>query len=323
MAAFSRGAPVASGKLYAATESGAQTRLLTSERVRRWLWIALLPLLLSTPLALGATAWYDTVQADAMNAVGGEEESQCGLWPDRQGAGRVVGGVASRPAPWMVQLVRGGRHICAGALISARHVLTAAHCVTDRHNAPWAGDLRLWLPAIGTERAAERVLVHEAFNAEELRHDLALLVLDQPVYGGDQLAVCLPEPGSAYQGAAALVAGWGAHSFGGGAARAAAAAGEEHREAVVSVLGQDECSSAHLGLLDISDEQLCAGSPEGADACSGDSGGPLVVGGDSQRFSVIGVTSFGVFCGDTRFPGVYTRVAAYLGWINGAMAANP
>ncbi|KAH9369132.1 hypothetical protein HPB48_018881 [Haemaphysalis longicornis] len=219
-----------------------------------------------------------------------EGESECGQWPVWLGTGRVLGGVAARPASWMVQLVRGGSHICAGALISARHVLTAAHCVTDQR------------------------------NAEELRHDLALLVLDQPVDGGSQLAVCLPEPGNAYEGAVALVAGWGAQSVGG---RARAAASEELRQAVVRVLGQDECNHAYLGLVGITAEQLCAGSQQGADACQGDSGGPLVVGGGSQRFSVVGVTSFGVQCGDTRFPGVYTRVAAYLGWIRGAMAAYP
>lgn len=280
----------------------------------RWLFTALLPSLLSTPPALGVTAFYGSAQAIV------EGESECGQWPVWLGTGRVLGGVAARPASWMVQLVRGGSHICAGALISARHVLTAAHCVTDQRNAPWAGDLRLWLPALGMERGAERVLAHESFSAEELRHDLALLVLDQPVDGGSQLAVCLPEPGNAYEGAVALVAGWGAQSVGG---RARAAASEELRQAVVRVLGQDECNRAYLGLVGITAEQLCAGSQQGADACQGDSGGPLVVGGGSQRFSVVGVTSFGVQCGDTRFPGVYTRVAAYLGWIHGAMAAYP
>ncbi|KAH9368943.1 hypothetical protein HPB48_001011 [Haemaphysalis longicornis] len=199
---------------------------------------------------------------------------------------------------------------------TARRLWEAQRC----RSAPWAGDLRLWLPALGMERGAERVLAHESFSAEELRHDLALLVLDQPVDGGSQLAVCLPEPGNAYEGAVALVAGWGAQSVGG---RARAAASEELRQAVVRVLGQDECNHAYLGLVGITAEQLCAGSQQGADACQGDSGGPLVVGGGSQRFSVVGVTSFGVQCGDTRFPGVYTRVAAYLGWIRGAMAAYP
>ena len=37
--------------------------------------------------------------------------------------------------------------------------------------------------------------------------------------------------------------------------------------------------------------------------------------GKNNQWSVIGITSFGVKCGDSRFPGVYTRVDQYLDWI--------
>ena len=33
------------------------------------------------------------------------------------------------------------------------------------------------------------------------------------------------------------------------------------------------------------------------------------------RWSVIGITSFGVECGRPDFPGVYTRVDRYTAWI--------
>ena len=62
---------------------------------------------------------------------------------------------------------------------------------------------------------------------------------------------------------------------------------------------------------------LCARAP-GRDACQGDSGGPLVLQSREPRahFTQIGVVSWGQGCADHRYPGVYTRLADHLGFIN-------
>ena len=60
---------------------------------------------------------------------------------------------------------------------------------------------------------------------------------------------------------------------------------------------------------------VCAGGSTGVDTCSGDSGGPLVCPRQDGRWVVQGVTAWGHGCGDHSSPGVYTRVASYLGWI--------
>ena len=62
--------------------------------------------------------------------------------------------------------------------------------------------------------------------------------------------------------------------------------------------------------------QICAGIGQ-IDTCAGDSGGPMLSNELSplKRYSVIGITSFGVTCADANFPGVYTRVDNYLDWI--------
>ena len=56
----------------------------------------------------------------------------------------------------------------------------------------------------------------------------------------------------------------------------------------------------------------------GQDSCTGDSGGPLVY----KKFPddpwyQTGIVSFGFGdkCGSTEYPGVYTKVDAYLPWI--------
>lgn len=65
----------------------------------------------------------------------------------------------------------------------------------------------------------------------------------------------------------------------------------------------------------IRESQCCAYDPEGRnDACQGDSGGPLQIFSSPAIGTIVGVVSFGISCG-TTLPGVYTRVAYYIDWI--------
>lgn len=67
----------------------------------------------------------------------------------------------------------------------------------------------------------------------------------------------------------------------------------------------------------ISEGQYCAYDPQGKnDSCQGDSGGPVqYFPFDSSAISkVIGVISYGFGCA-TGKPGINTRVAYYLDWI--------
>ncbi|KAL6963290.1 hypothetical protein U1Q18_049111 [Sarracenia purpurea var. burkii] len=71
---------------------------------------------------------------------------------------------------------------------------------------------------------------------------------------------------------------------------------------------------------------ICAGDYAGVnDTCSGDSGGPLQMLVDKQAcmWSIFGVTSFGKICGNFEEPepGVYTKVAYYLDWIQSIVLA--
>lgn len=75
----------------------------------------------------------------------------------------------------------------------------------------------------------------------------------------------------------------------------------------------------------ISDDMMCAvgktkddPNESSGDACQGDSGGALLRLGSSPDGSddvQMGIVSWGLQCGDTDFPGVYSRVGAHYDWI--------
>jgi secreted trypsin-like serine protease len=59
------------------------------------------------------------------------------------------------------------------------------------------------------------------------------------------------------------------------------------------------------------------------DTCSGDSGGPLMYFSPiKHQFDLIGIISFGTGCGRANHSGIYTRVSAYLDWIEGIIENN-
>jgi secreted trypsin-like serine protease len=67
--------------------------------------------------------------------------------------------------------------------------------------------------------------------------------------------------------------------------------------------------------------QICAGDGF-IDSCQGDSGGPLVRYGSTGQPVQVGIVSWGLGCGRAESPGIYTRIAAFTGWIRGTVAAE-
>ncbi|RXN03999.1 PIH1 domain-containing 2-like isoform X1 [Labeo rohita] len=87
------------------------------------------------------------------------------------------------------------------------------------------------------------------------------------------------------------------------------------KEATVPLISTKKCNSSCMYNGEITPRMLCAGYTEGkVDACQGDSGGPLVC-QDDNVWRLVGVVSWGTGCAEPNHPGVYTKVAEFLGWI--------
>ncbi|CAH2050325.1 unnamed protein product, partial [Iphiclides podalirius] len=232
---------------------------------------------------------------------------------------RIVGGHNAdlNEWPWIVALFNGGRQFCGGSIIDDRHVLSAAHCVA--HMTSWdvarltarLGDhnIRTNTETQHVERKIKRVVRHRGFNMQTLYNDVALLTLDQPVTFSKSIRpICLPSGNRAYAGQVATVIGWGS-------LRESGPQPSVLQEVTIPIWQNSDCrlkygSAAPGGIVD---HMICAGKAS-MDSCSGDSGGPLMV-NEGGRWTQVGVVSWGIGCGKGQYPGVYTRVTAFLPWI--------
>ncbi|XP_017791571.1 PREDICTED: trypsin 3A1-like [Habropoda laboriosa] len=230
---------------------------------------------------------------------------------------RIVGGnmTSVYEYPWIVSMTKQGAFYCAGSLITRRHVLTAAHCMEgfDKKNIKLvlADSDRPRVDKNSITRRIKSVIMHEDFHKYTFNNDIAILEMDRPVdVNGIVRTACLPEDKAIdYTGATATVVGWGRTGE-------TEPVSDELRKVNLPILSQEECDQAGYQKNRITENMFCAGYLEGElDACSGDSGGPLHVKGTFGHLEVIGIISWGRGCARPKFPGIYTKLTNYLGWL--------
>lgn len=213
---------------------------------------------------------------------------------------------------------------CAGSVIAARWVLTAAHCVSDlQGNQVTPGSIQVLTGSSNLNEPVNqpiqvvRVLSHSGYTSVELGNDIALLELEidaqvQPVPLGAAPVV---------QDEQAFIAGWGGLNI--PSEGRAQAFPTELQGAFVNITPGQSCATRFPIYADyVNDTMICAGVEEGGrDSCQGDSGGPLyrTDPADNSVLSVVGITSWGISCGLAESPGVYTNVASYIDWVENAL----
>ncbi|XP_038627381.1 acrosin-like [Tachyglossus aculeatus] len=246
----------------------------------------------------------------------------CGVRPGYRSAGslqsRIVGGTdaAAGEFPWQVSIQMRRAHFCGGSILSNWWVLTAAHCFirikSDLNIA--VGNTNLDSPNMEIKRL-DRLVMHPQFNKDTMDHDIALLLLDTPFhFGKDKGPICLPLQHDPLTWPDCWVAGWGRTEE-----------GEEYQvsrtlqKVEMKVIPWDKCA-ARFPL--VTRNMLCAGFEEGGrDSCQGDSGGALVCSSRAgEKWSQLGIVSWGEGCARPGKPGIYTSVFNYLNWIKAVTA---
>lgn len=213
--------------------------------------------------------------------------------------------------PWQVSLYRGLAFHCAGVLVDASWVLTAAHCGSSKPLWARIGDDHLLLLQGEQLRRTHRPVVHPKYKQgsgpilprRTDEHDLMLLKLVRPAVFGPRVQALRPPYRCAQPGDRCQVAGWGTSA----SKRVKYNRGLQCAE--VSILSPKDCGVFYPGVL--SSNMLCAGQEQGQDPCQSDSGGPLVCEDTLQ-----GILSWGSYpCGSSQHPAVYTQICKYTSWI--------
>ncbi|XP_016954506.1 serine protease SP24D [Drosophila biarmipes] len=221
---------------------------------------------------------------------------------------RIVGGTKAKEGqfPHQISLRLRGNHYCGGAIISATHVITAAHCVRDGNNVipadQWsvqAGSLHI--SSGGIRVPVAEVIVHPGYT-EDGDYDLAVLRLQIPLTFDSNIAAIPLATEDPPNCASVDISGWGYIAEEGPFS-------DSLLFASVRSVSRKLCKLFFYPWLP--ETMICLVHPKDKGACYGDSGGPATYDG-----KVVGLASLLLTggCGGAG-PDGYQRISRLRGWI--------
>ncbi|XP_021059870.1 serine protease 53 [Mus pahari] len=233
------------------------------------------------------------------------DENSCVACGSLRSGGPQAGALSQWP--WDARLKHHGKLACGGALVSEVVVLTAAHCFIGRQT------LEEWSVGLGAgpeEWSLKQLILHGAYTHPEGGHDVAFLLLAQPVTLGPGLRpLCLPYADHHLPD--------GEHGWVLGLTQEA---GINYPQTVpVTVLGPMACSRQYAAPggtgIPILPGMVCTTVVGEPPHCEGLSGAPLVHEIRGTWF-LVGLHSFGDTCQGSAKPAVFAALSAYEDWVS-------
>ncbi|XP_077493728.1 uncharacterized protein LOC144104522 isoform X2 [Amblyomma americanum] len=227
----------------------------------------------------------------------------------------IVNGTAARPGqfPWMVRLsmvvTEALELFCGGAIITKRHVLTAAHCLSN-NKGEMATRGHVYYGSHDVKQAKmveiEKMFPHLHFKRKPWTHDIAILLVKEPFQYSEYVRpLCLPTGKLDDLSKEVVAAGWGHMKPNGSAVK-----GLQYTN--VKVVPGKMCRE--YGENWTESQMLCTFKP-GSGVCNADSGGPLFLPQPRGRYVQVGIASFVAKPGCVIHPQVFTRVDVFMPWI--------
>ncbi|KAG8235396.1 hypothetical protein J437_LFUL009255 [Ladona fulva] len=264
--------------------------------------------------------------------------------------------VPDREIPGIVALIdkraAGRLHDCGGSIVNENYIVTAAHCILNNREDMKVLSGTNSLVRGGIRHNVLETHVHEGYNvSDSWINDIAVVKVDPPFVFDEKTApVALPQQGQETPaGSTATVAGWGYTENGtlpndllkvsiqiwnqdecnriynelhlnvypeqicaSTEEGNEGSCGDELRMIKVPIFDHEECKRRYQRAnITVIPEQICTSTEGRKGFFKGDSGGPLFV-----NNQLIGLMSLASFEENERWPGILTRVSAYVDWIN-------